>query len=133
MRLSHHVSAEETIQICKDYEFLVLFTSTVGWKNDQRLAAAIAAANPTIRIAFVGPPVTTSPDKALNECCVLDFICRREFDYSVVEFAQGKPLNEILGISYKLDGKIFHNPDRPQVRIWTQCRGPRRSTCGTWT
>ena len=35
----------------------------------------------------------------------LDFICRREFDYSVVEFAQGKPLNEILGISYKQDGK----------------------------
>jgi radical SAM superfamily enzyme YgiQ (UPF0313 family) len=45
---------------------------------------------------------------------VLDFICRREFDYSVVKFAEGKPLNEILGISYKLDGKIVHNPDRPQ-------------------
>jgi hopanoid biosynthesis associated radical SAM protein HpnJ len=111
----HHVSAEETIQICKDYEFLVLFTSTVGWKSDQRLAEAIAAANPAIRITFVGPPVTTSPDKALNECSVLDFICRREFDYSVVEFAQGKPLSEILGISYKLNGKIVHNPDRPQV------------------
>jgi hopanoid biosynthesis associated radical SAM protein HpnJ len=111
----HHISAEETIRICKDYEFLVLFTSTVGWKSDQRLAAAIAAANPAIRIAFVGPPVTTSPEKALNECPVLDFVCRREFDYSVVEFAQGKPLNEILGISYKLDGKIVHNPDRPQV------------------
>jgi hopanoid biosynthesis associated radical SAM protein HpnJ len=111
----HHISAEETVQICKDYEFLVLFTSTVGWKSDQCLAIAIAAANPAIRIAFVGPPVTTSPDKALNECSVLDFICRREFDYSVVEFAQGKPLNEILGISYKLNGNIVHNPDRPQM------------------
>src|SRR5579863_679686 len=111
----HHVSADETIKICKDYEFLVLFTSTVGWEGDQRLAEAIKAANPTIRIAFVGPPVTTSPDKALNECPVLDFICRREFDYSVVEFAQGKPLDEILGISYKKDGKVVHNPDRPQV------------------
>ena len=111
----HHVSAEETIKICKDYEFLVLFTSTVGWEGDQRLAEAIKAANPSIRIAFVGPPVTTDPDRALNECSALDFICRREFDYSVVEFAQGKPLNEILGISYKQDGKIVHNPDRPQI------------------
>src|ERR1700723_1360155 len=111
----HHVSVEETIQICKNYEFLVLFTSTVGWECDQRLAMAIAEAKPSIRIAFVGPPVTTSPDRALNECPVLDFICRREFDYSVVEYAQGKPLNEILGISYKLDGKVVHNPDRPQV------------------
>src|ERR1700733_14009149 len=48
----HKVSADETIQICKDYEFLVLFTSTVGWRSDQRVAAAIAAANPAIRIAF---------------------------------------------------------------------------------
>ena len=111
----HHVSAAETIEICKGYEFLVLFTSTVGWEGDQRLAEAIKAANPSLRIAFVGPPVTTDPDRALNECAALDFICRREFDYSVVEFAQGKPLNEILGISYKKDGQILHNPDRPQI------------------
>ena len=85
----HHISADETIKICKDYEFLVLFTSTVGWEGDQRLAEAIKAANPSIRVAFVGPPVTTAPEKALNECSALDFICRREFDYAVVEFAQG--------------------------------------------
>jgi radical SAM superfamily enzyme YgiQ (UPF0313 family) len=68
-----------------------------------------------MRIAFVGPPVTTSPDRALNECEVLDFICRREFDYSIVEFANGKPLDQILGISYKLNGTVVHNPDRAQV------------------
>jgi hypothetical protein len=27
----HHVTAEETIQTCKDYELLVLFTSTPGF------------------------------------------------------------------------------------------------------
>ncbi len=111
----HHVSAQETITICKDYEFLVLFTSTMGWKSDHLLAHAIKEAHPAIKIAFVGPPVTTDPDRALNECSAIDFICRREFDFSVVEFAQGKPLNEILGISYKKDGQIVHNPDRPQI------------------
>jgi len=83
----HHVSAEETIRICKDYEFLVLFTSTIGWRATSGWPSH-QKANPSLRIAFVGPPVTTSPDKALNECAALDFICRREFDYSVVEFAQ---------------------------------------------
>src|ERR1700749_2186106 len=111
----HHVSAEETIQIAKDYEFLVLFTSTVGWSGDHGLAQAIKRANPSIKIAFVGPPVTTSPDKALNECPVIDFVCRREFDFSVVEFANGKALADILGISYRENGVIKHKPDRPQV------------------
>ena len=111
----HHISANEVIEICKSYEFLVLFTSTPGWTGDQKLAEAIKRANPAIKITFVGPPVTTSPDKALNECTVIDFVCRREFDFSVVEFANGKPLPEILGISYLSNGVVMHNPDRPQV------------------
>ena len=108
----HHVSAEETIKIAKDYEFLVLFTSTIGWQSDQNLARAIKAANPAIKIAFVGPPVTTDPERALNECEAVDFICRREFEYTVVEYAQGTPLEELLGASYKRNGEIIHNGDR---------------------
>ncbi len=112
----HHVSWQEVNDICKDYEFLVVFTSTMGWTGDQRMAEKIKEDHPNIRIAFVGPPVTTDPDRALDECRALDFICRREFDFSVVEYANGKPLNEILGISYRdANGVIQHNPDRPQV------------------
>ena len=76
---------------------------------------AVKAAHPNLKVAFVGPPVTTDTDKALNECAAIDFVCRREFDYSVVEYANGKPLEEILGVSYQRDGKNVHNPDRPQI------------------
>ncbi len=113
----HHIKWQEVVEILKDYEFLVLFTSTMGWEGDQKMAEVIKQTYPNIKISFVGPPVTTSPDKALNECPAIDFVCRREFDFSVVEFANGKPLNEILGVSYKdkETGKILHNPDRAQV------------------
>jgi hopanoid biosynthesis associated radical SAM protein HpnJ len=111
----HHVSWAEVTEILKDYEFLVLFTSTIGWSGDQRAVEKIKAVHPNLRIAFVGPPVTTDTDKALNECPAIDFVCRREFDFSVVEYANGKPLDQILGVSYRKDGKIVHNPDRPQI------------------
>ena len=112
----HHVSPEETIEIARSYEFLVLFTSTVGWSGDHGLAQAIKAANPSIKITFVGPPVTTDPYRALNECSAIDFVCRREFDFSVVEFANRTPLNEILGITYRNpEGGFIDNEDRPQV------------------
>jgi hopanoid biosynthesis associated radical SAM protein HpnJ len=112
----HHISWREVIALLKDYEFLVLFTSTVGWDGDQGMAELIKETYPAIKIAFVGPTVTTSPDRALNEYAALDFICRREFDLSIVEYANGKPLNEILGISYKdSSGIIQHNPDRAQL------------------
>ena len=94
---SHHISAEETIRTAKDYEFLVLYTSTPGFPGDIGLAQAIKSANPNIKIAFVGPHVTVLPDRTLKDCPAIDFICRKEFDYSVYEFANGKPLKESLG------------------------------------
>jgi len=57
----HHVSAEETIRIAKDYELLVLFTSTPGFQGDVRIAETIKDANPNIKIAFVGPHVSVLP------------------------------------------------------------------------
>ncbi|HEY6372949.1 MAG TPA: hopanoid biosynthesis associated radical SAM protein HpnJ [Candidatus Sulfotelmatobacter sp.] len=113
---SHHVSGEETINIAKDYEFLVLFTSTPGFPGDILLARAIKNANPTIKIAFVGPHVTVLPEKSLRDCPEIDFICRKEFDYSVTDFAKGKPLADIPGVSYLKDAKIVHNPDSPQIQ-----------------
>jgi hopanoid biosynthesis associated radical SAM protein HpnJ len=113
---SHHVSGEQTIEIAKEYEFLVLFTSTPGFPGDIRLAHAIKAVNPNIKIAFVGPHVTVLPEKSLRDCPAIDFICRKEFDYAVTDYAKGKPLAEIAGASFLKDGKIVHNPDAPQVQ-----------------
>jgi hopanoid biosynthesis associated radical SAM protein HpnJ len=112
----HHISAEETIQIAKTYEFLVLFTSTPGFPGDIRLANAIKKVNPKIKIAFVGPHVTVLPEKSLRECPAIDFVCRREFDFGIVDYAQGKALGEIPGVSYLRDGSIVHNPDALEIQ-----------------
>jgi len=112
----HHVSGDETIQIAKDYEFLVLFTSTPGFPGDIRLARALKGANPNIKIAFVGPHVSVLPEKSLRDCPEIDFVCRKEFDYAVTDYAKGKPLAEIPGVSFLKDGKAVHNPDAPQLQ-----------------
>src|ERR1700735_2872076 len=112
----HYISAEQTIEIAKDYEFLVLFTSTPGFPGDIGLARAIKAANPGIKIAFVGPHVSVLPEKSLRDCEAIDFVVRKEFDYAVVDYAKGKPLEEITGISYLTNGKVVHNPDAPQIQ-----------------
>jgi hopanoid biosynthesis associated radical SAM protein HpnJ len=112
----HRVSGEETINIARGYEFLVLFTSTPGFPGDVRLVKAIKAANPSIKIAFVGPHVSVLPEKSLRECHEIDFVCRKEFDYAVVDYANGKSLEQIPGVSYLKDGKVVHNPDQPQIQ-----------------
>ena len=112
----HHISAEQTIEIAKGYEFLVLFTSTPGFPGDIGLAREIKKANPTIKIAFVGPHVSVLPEKSLRDCPSIDFVARKEFDFAVVDYAKGKPLEDISGISFLKDGKVVHNPDAPQIQ-----------------
>mgnify|MGYP000860376740 FL=1 len=92
----HKITPEQTIEMAQDFEFLVLFTSTPGFDNDTLLAEKMKEANPKLSICFVGPHVTALPEKSLEASSAIDFIVRKEFDHAVVDFANGKPIKEIL-------------------------------------
>ncbi|MBI3939207.1 MAG: hopanoid biosynthesis associated radical SAM protein HpnJ [Acidobacteria bacterium] len=112
----HKITPLQTIQIARDYEFLVLFTSTVGFASDLRLVRMIKEANPALKVAFVGPHVQVQPLESLRASQDIDFVVSGEFDRAVVEFAQGKPLAEIPGTSFRKEGRIVHNPSSPQLQ-----------------
>ena len=112
---AHGITPDEMIQIARDYDFVVLFTSTPGFKSDIRLAEMIKDAEPQIKIAFVGPHVSVQTEESLSASPAIDFIARKEFDYSVAEFSWGKKIEEIEGISFRKNGRIVHNPDRPAI------------------
>jgi hopanoid biosynthesis associated radical SAM protein HpnJ len=112
----HKVTPEETARIAAAYDFVVLFTSTVGFSSDLRLARMMKEPKPDLKIAFVGPPVQVHPAESLAASQDIDFVIRGEFDHSVVEFAQGKPLHEIPGASYRKNGQAAHNPLRPELQ-----------------
>ncbi|MGB7572399.1 MAG: hopanoid biosynthesis associated radical SAM protein HpnJ [Thermodesulfobacteriota bacterium] len=109
------VTPEQTIQIARDYDFVILFTSTPGFKSDIRLAEMLKDAKPRIKIAFVGPHVSVQTEESLRASTAIDFVARKEFDYSVAEFAWGKRVEEIGGISFRKNGRVVHNPNRPAI------------------
>ncbi|HQU31284.1 MAG TPA: hopanoid biosynthesis associated radical SAM protein HpnJ [Candidatus Brocadia sapporoensis] len=105
----------ETIEIARDYDFIVLFTSTIGFSSDLCLVRRMKEVNPDLKIAFVGPHVQVQPVESLTASSDVDFVVYGEFDHAVVEFAQGKPLRDIPGISYRQDGRVISNPPRPPL------------------
>jgi hopanoid biosynthesis associated radical SAM protein HpnJ len=111
----HAITPEETTAIAREYEFVALYTSTVGWKNDVQLAEMLKATKPDLTIAFVGPPVTVQPEEALRASPAIDFVVRKEIDYPLTEFAAGKALTAIPGVSFRNDRTIVHNPTRPPL------------------
>ena len=112
----HGITPEETIEIAGNYDFVTLYTSTVGWQNDVRLAEMMKAAKPDLKIAFVGPPVTVQPEEALRASSAIDFVVRKEIDYPLAEFAAGKPLAEIAGVSFRHHGQVVHTSPRPLLQ-----------------
>src|SRR5580698_5572180 len=51
----HKIGWKQTVEIARDYEFLVLYTSTVGFESDIKLIREMKAKNSSLKIALVGP------------------------------------------------------------------------------
>ena len=79
------------------------------------MAEMMKDVNPKLKVAFVGPPVTTEPDKTLLGTKAIDFVVRREFDHQIVDYANGKPLEELPGVSFRKNGQIVNNPEGPAI------------------
>lgn len=111
----HKISIEQTVGMAGDFELLVLYTSTPGFSVDLKIAEMMKDANPKLKVAFVGPPVTTEPENSLRDGKAIDFVVRREFDYQIASYAQGKPLEELPGVSFRKNGHVVNNPEGPAI------------------
>jgi hopanoid biosynthesis associated radical SAM protein HpnJ len=107
----HKISIPQTVEMSKDFELLVLFTSTPGFHVDVKMAEMMKDANPKLKVCFVGPPVTVEPEKVLRSSKAIDFIVRREFDNQIVNYARGASLDELPGVSFRKNGDFVHNPE----------------------
>jgi hopanoid biosynthesis associated radical SAM protein HpnJ len=107
------ITLDQIMPQAKDYELCVLHTSTPSFPSDVRVAKALKDMNPELRIGFVGAHVAVNPAAALETSEAIDFVGRNEFDFTIKEVAEGRPLHNIDGLSYRAqDGRIVHNPER---------------------
>ena len=68
------VDQAQTVSIARNYDFVVIHTSTPSFPLDVRTAQRIKEANPTCVIGMVGGHVTAQPDAALRISTAIDFV-----------------------------------------------------------
>ena len=94
-------------------------SSTLTYKSGLKLIKVAREARPNCITLAGGPHVTFWDDHALEECPDLDIVIRREGEATLVELVQHieaeKSCAEVLGITYRKDGKIVRTPDRPYI------------------
>jgi hopanoid biosynthesis associated radical SAM protein HpnJ len=107
------LTTEDVAPLAADYELAVLHTSTPSFPYDVKVAEALKAKNPDLKIGFVGAHVAVHAEDSLRASPAIDFVARNEFDFTIKDVAEGRPLSTVLGLSYRDNDRIKHMPDRP--------------------
>lgn len=99
--------------LARSHDLVVLHTSSPTFAGDVKVAEALKAENPAVMVGFVGPKVAVQPGRSLRASTAIDFVAREEFDFTIAEVAEGRPLASVAGISFKdPNGRVIRNPDR---------------------
>jgi hopanoid biosynthesis associated radical SAM protein HpnJ len=108
------LSVEATREIARGYDLVIMHTSTPSFPTDAKFAELLKLDNPKILIGLIGAKTMVDPEGSLKATAAVDFVCREEFDYTCKDVADGLPLKDIKGLSYRAeDGRVIHNLPRP--------------------
>jgi hopanoid biosynthesis associated radical SAM protein HpnJ len=112
----HDIHIQECLAEAKKYDHVIIHTSTPSLKNDCKVAEAIKQNRPETSVGFVGAHAAVLPTETLKASTAIDWVGRKEFDYTCKEVAEGRPLDQVQGLSYRApDGRIRHNPEREMI------------------
>jgi len=111
----------ETIRKLEEFNpnLVVIETSTPTVRNDAKFTQALKD-KLEVKVCFVGPHVSAVPEDTLKRYSVVDFIARREFDYTIPELADAlegkKRLKNVLGLSFRKNKRIVHTKQRSLIQ-----------------
>jgi anaerobic magnesium-protoporphyrin IX monomethyl ester cyclase len=98
---------------------VVVNTGTPSIENDLGIAAQIKSWLPEAAVGAMGIHVSVLPAESLQTEPSLDFMVRREPEYTIRDLAlavrNGEDLGGVLGLSYQRDGQVRHNKDRGMI------------------
>ena len=113
---AHDQSWDDIAHEMDERDLVILHTSTPSFRQDVHTAELIKQRNPRIKIGFIGAKAAVESTKVLETSTAIDFVARNEFDFTIVDVANGMPLREVEGISWRDDdGAIIHNKDRKVI------------------
>jgi hopanoid biosynthesis associated radical SAM protein HpnJ len=114
------LTVDDVVRIAREYEVVVIHTSAPTLRGDAALAEALKSQTPDVRIGLVGAHAAVLPEETLAASEAIDFVGRKEFDFTCRDVALGKPLTEIDGLSFRRDGRVIHNPERALIQSFDE-------------
>jgi hopanoid biosynthesis associated radical SAM protein HpnJ len=116
----HDLTRDDVLRIARDYEEVILHTSAPTLRGDALLAEALKSQNRDLRVGFVGAQAAVLPEETIAASEAIDWVGRKEFDYTCRDVASGLSLEKIDGLSFRCEGKVIHNPERALIQSFDE-------------
>ncbi len=116
------LTAEQVLKIAKRYnpDIIGIQSLTPNYYEAINVANLLKKEIQNALIVMGGPHPSLLPNETFSDSPAVDMIVRGEGKitfYELVKHLEGKKsLKDIQGISYRKNGKIVHNPDRPFIK-----------------
>ena len=111
----HDLTKDDILRIARDYEAVVIHTSAPTLRGDAALAESLKSQQRDLSIGLVGAHAAVLPEETLRTSEAIDWVGRKEFDFTCRDVAAGIPLEKVDGLSFRRDGKIIHNAERALI------------------
>ncbi|HOW36510.1 MAG TPA: radical SAM protein [Candidatus Omnitrophota bacterium] len=116
---ARNFTPEQSLALAKDFkpQLLVIHATTPSIYEDIAQAKAIKEQT-NCKVAFLGQHVTAEAENTFEiSRGTVDYILRREYDYTLRDLASGIKPPEILGLSWRDGSKTINNPPRPDIDV----------------
>ena len=109
------LTVEQVAPLARQYDHVVMHTSTPSFGGDVRVAERLKDENPRLLVGMVGAHVAVLPEASLRASRAVDWVGVGEFDYACAEVAEGRPLAEVRGIAYRDGDRVCFTLPRPPI------------------
>jgi radical SAM superfamily enzyme YgiQ (UPF0313 family) len=118
----HHYVWQEIYEVIKDFnpDIVGISVMTAKYGSSLKISKIAKSVNKNCKVIWGGPHATVDSERVLENNAV-DFVVRGEGEITLKDLidllVESKDnfrddLSRINGLSYKIDSKVFHNPDR---------------------
>ncbi|HXD46452.1 MAG TPA: hopanoid biosynthesis associated radical SAM protein HpnJ [Pseudolabrys sp.] len=97
----HGITLGEIVPQAKDYDLVVMHSSTPTFASDIATARALKDVNPKLKVGLVGANVAIAPRQSLEKAGPVDFVTAKDYDFTIRDVAQGMDFAEVSGLCYR--------------------------------
>ncbi len=130
----HGLKLSDVVATARDFDLVVLHTSSPSFGSDIKTIEALKSANPDLKAGLIGAKVAVDPAGSLSASKAVDFVAGNEFDFTIKEVAEDALpfVTPVYKRDLKIENYFIGYLKHPYISLYTGRGCKSRCTFCLW-